>query len=164
MRLGRGHAGIGANQAVRRRGRHVLLGCALAAAILAGCTPQVHVQGHVSNPDTLAEIKPGVQTRAEVARLLGTPSAVATFDDKRWYYISRRTETTAFYDPELVDQQVTVITFDENGVVAEVATVTAEEARNIEPVEEESPTRGRSFSILEQLLGNIGRPTGLPDQ
>lgn len=164
MRRGRGHAGIGATRAVRRRGRHVFLGCALAAAILAGCTPQVHVQGHVSSPDTLAEIEPGVQTRAEVARLLGTPSAVATFDDKRWYYISRRTETTAFYDPELIDQQVTVITFDENDVVAEIVTVAADEARAIEPVEEESPTRGGSFGILEQLLGNIGRPAATPQQ
>ena len=100
-----------------------------------------------------------MQTREEVARLLGTPSAVGTFDDARWYYISRRTETTAFNAPELVDQSVIVIAFDESGVVAEVASVSTEEARAIEPVEEESPTRGRELGLLEQLLGNIGRPT-----
>ena len=141
-----------------RRGRRVLLGCALAAALLAGCAPRVHVQGHVSDPDALAEIKPGVQTRADVARLLGTPSAVGTFDDARWYYISRRTETTAFHAPELIEQQVTVIAFDENGVVTEVAALAADDARAIEPVKEESPTRGRTFGLFEQLLGNLGRP------
>ena len=138
--------------------RRALLGCALAAALLAGCEPIVHQQGHVSDPEALAEIEPGVQTREDVARLLGTPSSVGTFDDARWYYISRRTETTAFYEPDLIDQRVTVIAFDENGLVAEVTSLTLADARAIEPVEEESPTRGRELGVFEQLFGNIGRP------
>ena len=51
-----------------------------------------------------------------------------------------------------------MIAFDENGVVAEVASMSIEEARAIEPVEEESPTRGRELSFFEQIFGNIGRP------
>ena len=159
MRLRRRHAGNAAANAPGWRDRRALLGCALAAALLAGCTPIVHQQGHISDPAALAEIKPGVQTREEVARLLGTPSAVGTFDDARWYYISRLTETTAFNAAELVDQSVVVIAFDESGVVTEVTSVATEEARAIDPVEEESPTRGRDLGLLEQLLGNIGRPT-----
>ena len=141
-----------------RQFRHALLGCALAAVLLAGCEPIVHQQGHVSDPEALAEIKPGVQTREDVARLLGTPSSVGTFDDARWYYISRRTETTAFYEPDLIDQRVTVIAFGENGRVAEVTSLSLADARAVEPVEEESPTRGRELGVLEQLFGNIGRP------
>ena len=143
----------------RRRVRRALLGCALATALLAGCAPQVHQQGHVSDPEALAEIKPGVQTREEVAGLLGTPSSVGTFDDTHWYYISRRSETTAFYAPELVDQNVTVIAFDETGVVAEITSLSLAEARAIELADEETPTRGRELGLLEQLFGNIGRPT-----
>ena len=126
--------------------------------LLAGCEPIVHQQGHVSDPEALAEIKPGVQTREEVARLLGTPSAVGTFDDTHWYYISRRSETTAFYAPELVDQAVTVIAFDENGVVAEISSLSLADARAIELEEAETPTRGRELGLLEQFFGNIGRP------
>ena len=159
MKHRRSHAEIVPARGRARRARRMVLACTLAAALLAGCTPIVHQQGHIRDTDALAEIKPGVQTREEVARLLGTPSAVGTFDDRRWYYISRRTETTAFYAPELVDQDVTVIAFDESGVVAEVASVSTEEARAIELVEEESPTRGRELGLLEQLFGNIGRPT-----
>ena len=158
MGLRRGHAEILPAHGRSRRVRRMAFGCALAAALLAGCSAQVHQQGHVSDPEALAEIKPGVQTREEVARLLGTPSAVGTFDDTRWYYITRLTETTAFNAPELVDQSVIVIAFDESGVVAEVATVSTEEARAIEPVEEESPTHGQELGLLEQLFGNIGRP------
>ena len=158
MALRRRQAATIASPSRRRQVRHALLGCALAAVLLAGCEPIVHQQGHVSDPEALAEIKPGVQTREDVARLLGTPSSVGTFDDARWYYISRRTETTAFYAPELVDQSVTVIAFDGTGVVAEVAPLSIEEARAIEPVGEESPTRGRDLSFFEQIFGNIGRP------
>ena len=136
----------------------MVLGCVLAAGLLAGCAPIVHQQGHVRDAEALAQIEPGKQTREEVARMLGSPSAVGTFDDRRWYYISRRTETEAFYAPELVDQSVTVIDFDENGVVMEVASMSIAEARAIEPVEEESPTRGRELSFFEQIFGNIGRP------
>ena len=158
MRLRRRQAVSAAARAPGWRGKRALLGCALAAALLAGCTPIVHQQGHVSDPEALAEIKPGVQTRAEVARLLGTPSAVGTFDDARWYYISRRTETEAFNAPELVDQSVIVIAFDESGVVAEVTSVSTEEARAVVPIDEETATRGRELGLLEQLFGNIGRP------
>ena len=157
MKLRRRHGEHVAPNATRRV-RRALLGCALAAALLAGCTAQVHQQGHVRDPEALAEIKPGVQTREEVARLLGTPSAVGTFDDTHWYYISRRSETTAFYAPELVDQAVTVIAFDENGVVAEISSLSLAEARAIELEEAETPTRGRDLGLLEQFFGNIGRP------
>ena len=158
MRLRRRHAVSAAARAPGWRGGRALLGCALAAALVAGCTPIVHQQGHVSDSEALAEIKPGVQTRAEVARLLGTPSAVGTFDDARWYYISRHTETEAFNAPELVDQSVIVIAFDESGVVAEVTSVSTEEARAVVPIDEETATRGRELGLLEQLFGNIGRP------
>ena len=158
MELRRGHVKNVVPRTRARRLRRTLLGCALAAALLAGCAPQVHQQGHVRDAEALAEIKPGVQTREEVARLLGTPSAVGTFEDTRWYYITRRAETTAFHAPELVDQNITVIAFDENGVVAEIASLSLDEAREIEFAEQETPTRGRELTLLEQFFGNIGRP------
>ena len=158
MRHRRGHAEFVPARGRGRRAGRMVLGCALAAALLAGCEPIVHQQGHIRDAEVLAQIEPGEQTREEVARMLGTPSAVGTFDDRRWYYITRRTETTAFYAPDLVDQDVTVIAFDENGIVAEVASMSIEEARAVEPVEEESPTRGRELSFFEQIFGNIGRP------
>ena len=105
MRHRRGQAEFVPARGRGRRARRMVLGCALAAALLAGCAPIVHQQGHIRDAEVLAQIEPGQQTREEVARLLGTPSAVGTFDDRRWYYISRRTETTAFYEPELVNQE-----------------------------------------------------------
>ena len=141
-----------------RAGRLAWLAVAVAAA---GCAPRIDVHGHIGDPDALDGIRPGVQTQDQVAELLGTPTVVATFDDARWYYVTRRTETVAFYDPALLSQRVVVIAFDEGGVVESVDSFAAEEARAIDPVDDETPTRGRSFGFLEQLLGNIGRPAAL---
>ena len=145
----------------RVRSRAVRLVWLAAAVAAAGCAPRIDVHGHIVAPDALDGIRPGVQTQAQVAELLGTPTVVATFDDARWYYVTRRTETVSFYDPELIAQRVVVIAFDENGVVESVDSFAAEEARAIDPADDETPTRGRSFGLLEQLFGNIGRPAAL---
>ena len=61
--------------------RPLLLAAAGAAALwMAGCQPTVSVHGHQIDPDLLAQIKPGVTSREEVTRLLGSPSTVGTFD------------------------------------------------------------------------------------
>ena len=45
-----------------------------------GCTPTVTTHGHPLDQDQLAQIKPGVTSREEVTRLLGSPSTIGTFD------------------------------------------------------------------------------------
>lgn len=147
---------------VRSRAARAVRPAWLAVAVAAaGCAPRIDVHGHIGNPDALDGIQHGVQTQEQVAELLGTPTVVATFDDTRWYYVTRRTETVSFYDPMLIAQRIVVIAFDESGVVESVDSFAAEEARAIDPADDETPTRGRSFGFLEQLFGNIGRPAAL---
>jgi outer membrane protein assembly factor BamE (lipoprotein component of BamABCDE complex) len=67
------------------------LGVALVASGLAACVPTVDQRGNLPEPDKLAGIRPGATTKDEVAKILGTPSSTAVFDNKTWYYISRRT-------------------------------------------------------------------------
>ncbi len=90
---------------------------ALAAASLAACAPTVDQRGNLPDPDKLAQIHPGTTTREQVAKILGTPSSTGVFDDKNWYYISRRTQQVAFFDPDVLDQQVYIVNFDDKGVV-----------------------------------------------
>ena len=71
------------------------------------------------------QINPGVDDKNRVAELIGTPSTISTFDDRTWYYICKRTETTAFFDPDVIDQEILVVKFDDSGVVAEYARSTA---------------------------------------
>lgn len=129
------------------------------AVVLAACAPRVDQRGNLLDPDNVLAVQPGVQTKEQVAQLLGTPSTIATFDDKTWYYISKRTETTAFFAPDITDQQVLVVTFDDADVVEKIKLYGMDDAYEIEPVDRTTPTYGQRLTILQQLFGNIGRFT-----
>src|SRR5215470_1727134 len=126
-------------------------------ALLGGCAARIDQRGNVPDADAVLSIEPGVQTKDQVSQLLGTPSSVGTFDDKTWYYISKRTRTVAFFDPEVVDQQVLRIKFDDAGIVKNVDYYGLNEAFAVEPVARTTPTYGATLTLLQQLFGNIGR-------
>ena len=56
-----------------------------------------------------------------------------------------------------MDQQVYVVHFDGNGVVAGVDRKELADGRDIEPVPGATPAPGRELTFLEQVLGNMGR-------
>lgn len=124
---------------------------------LSACQPRIDTRGNLPDPELVAKLQPGVQDHDQVARLLGTPSAVGTFNDRTWYYISKRTESVAFFQPELIDQQVLAVEFDSAGVLKEVKLYGKDDRREVELVERETPTHGRELSVLQQFLGNLGR-------
>ena len=142
---------------IRRISLSAALGLALAASGLTACSPTVDQRGNLPEPDKLAEIRPGATTRDEVAKILGTPSSTAVFDNKTWYYISRRTKQVAFFNPDVVDQQVYIVNFDERGVVRAVDHRDLKDGREIEPAPGATPAPGRELTFLEQVIGNVGR-------
>ncbi len=130
----------------------------LGALILgANACSRIDSRGNLADPDLLAGIKAGQHTREEVAEILGSPSSISIFDKERWYYISKLTETTAFFEPEVLERKVVVLSFDEKGVLREIKTLGLEESRQIETVERETPTSGNTVGFFDQLFGNIGR-------
>jgi outer membrane protein assembly factor BamE (lipoprotein component of BamABCDE complex) len=126
---------------------------------LSACSARIDQRGNLLDPDAVLAVQPGIQTKDQVAQLLGTPSTRATFDDKTWYYISKRTETTAFFPPDVTDQQVLVVKFDDTDVVEAVKIYGMNDAFEIDPVARTTPTYGQRLTILQQLFGNIGRFT-----
>jgi outer membrane protein assembly factor BamE (lipoprotein component of BamABCDE complex) len=133
------------------------------AAALAACAPMIDTRGNMPPPEVVSTIQPGVTTRTQVSQLLGSPSSVGTFNDRTWYYIGRKTETIAFLSPEVTEQQVLVIKFDEAGVVQDFEKRGMETAREVAMNDRETPTAGHSLGFFEQLFGNIGRFSGKKD-
>ena len=129
------------------------------AAGLGGCVSTVDQRGNLPDAEKVAEIRPGATTRDEVTKILGTPSSVGVFDSKNWYYISRKTKRVAFFDPDVLDQQVFVVNFDDKGVVRGVDRKDLNDAREIEPAPGATPAPGRELTFVEQILGNVGRFT-----
>lgn len=132
----------------------------LLAALVCGvvaCTPTVDNRGNLPHPEDLAKIIAGKTSRDEVQALLGTPSATLTYGEESWQYISSVTESVAFFKPELKDRRVVDVNFDANGIVKNVVYKGLEDGREIVLVDRETPTAGKNLSILEQLMGNVGR-------
>ncbi len=140
--------------------RGVALSVALAA--LAGCTNPVDQHGNLPEADKLAQIKPGTTDKATVTQLLGSPSAIPEFDDNTWLYISQKTRNLALRKPELIDQEVLAIDFDENGIVRDVEHRALADGEAVVPNPNATPAPGREFTVLEQLIGNFGKYSAKP--
>lgn len=133
------------------------LALAATALALAGCANPVDQRGNLPETAALEQIKPGVTDKATVTRLLGSPSTIAEFNADTWYYISQKTKSVAFYKPELLDQEVVAIDFNQDGLVRDVRHRGMDDREIVTPNPNATPAPGREFSFIEQLLGNFGR-------
>lgn len=140
-------------------GMGVCLVLACATVGLSACGNTVQLRGNTPDPEDIAAIQPGVQSRQDVIDLLGSPSTVSTFQDRKWYYIGQKTEEIAFMKPQVIDRKVLVITFDETGLVESTKNYTMADAQDVDPVDRETPTEGRDLTLLQQLFGNVGKFT-----
>ncbi|MFZ0695147.1 MAG: outer membrane protein assembly factor BamE [Alphaproteobacteria bacterium] len=134
---------------------------ALIAAIglswLTACESTIHTDGQILDADKLATIQPGVQTKAQVEKMIGSPSTQSTYGATIWYYISKRTSQFAFFDPDTEEQKVVEIGFDDSGKVSDVKQYSLADAENVTPVGRTTPTKGKSLSFLDQMIGNMNR-------
>jgi len=139
--------------------------CLVLVMALSGCTwitdtlgPAPVQRGNRVDPERLAQITPGVQTRSDVEALLGSPSARGTFDDNHWYYISALSRLAPGRTLLIQDQRVVAIAFNQEGVVSEVRELTDADGRPVTMVSRETPVPGSERSLLQALFGNLGRP------
>jgi outer membrane protein assembly factor BamE (lipoprotein component of BamABCDE complex) len=124
---------------------------------LSACAPVINTRGQQPDPDVLAKIEAGTTSQRDVERALGTPSTQGVFRENVWYYMSERTERTAFFAPELLERKIIAVVFDKVGVVEDIVTYTENDKQEIALVARITPTAGNEISIIQQLFGNIGR-------
>ncbi len=134
-----------------------LFAIGLLISTAAACTPIVAIHGNFVERERLEQVHEGISRKADIADILGTPTATGTFDPNTWYYIGQRTEKVAFYPPEIVDRQVLAMHFDGNGVLQKMEKLDASAGQDISFVERTTPTAGKDLSFLEQMVGNVGR-------
>lgn len=130
---------------------------AIGLALLSGCAKDIDARGNLPPPEVMSQLAVGEQTRQDVRGLLGTPATTAIFDDETWYYISAHTTQYAFYPNHELDRTVYAVSFDERGILKDVRELNLEDGQNVAIAARETPTKGREFSLIEQLIGNLGR-------
>jgi outer membrane protein assembly factor BamE (lipoprotein component of BamABCDE complex) len=137
---------------------------ALAASAFAGCAGVRAHKGAVIDPQLASSIQAGVDNKASVTKLLGTPTFTGQFTPDDWYYVSRDTRQFAFRNPRVSKAKVLHVRFDPAGNVASVQETGMELVLNLDPSKRKTPTLGRERSFFEELFGGIGSVSsgGLP--
>lgn len=142
----------------RSRKRLVLtIALGLAAGFTTACSPTIDRRGYLPRAGDMQRVSPGM-SKTEVTALLGSPSTTATvnFTGDSFYYISSKVETQGFLDPKETERSIFAIRFDQIDQVQTFAQYTLEDGRIINVNSRTTPTKGREFTILQQLFGNIG--------
>ena len=110
------------------------------AGLSAACAPMIGSNGFQAIDAKPQDIVAGTDTKETVLARLGSPSTTSTFEpDQVWYYISQTTEKYTYNRP------------------VAVRTLGLADGEQIAMNRTETPTRGRALTVLEQLLGNVGR-------
>ena len=136
---------------------------ALGLLTTAACAPITSYSGFQAIESDPKDVAVGTDTKSTVRAKLGSPSATSTFDPNIWFYMNQIKERVAFRKPRVTARNVTAITFNkETELVESVNNYTLKDGKVIAYNGRETPTRGREMTILEQMLGAVGRGGVLP--
>jgi outer membrane protein assembly factor BamE (lipoprotein component of BamABCDE complex) len=115
------------------------------------------MRGNMVDSDMLKQLVPGTSTRNDVMSLMGSPTAKATFADNTWLYIAEVTKPVIAGTQSVLNQQVVALTFDDTGVLRNVATKSADDGFPVSMASGATPSPGSEATFMQQLLGNVGR-------
>ena len=133
---------------------------ALAAGLvtcLSGCLLTESFQrGYVVPEGALEQIPLGA-TQEQVLIVLGTPSTVGTLSGDVFYYISQRTERTAFLPQREVDRRVVAVYFDKSRRVQRLADYGLKDGQVFDFISRTTPTSGTELNYLTFIIRQIVR-------
>lgn len=128
---------------------------AAAIALLAGgCFTNVYQRGYQLDEAALEQIPVGA-SQDQVLLVLGTPSTIATVSGEVFYYISQKTQRTAFLKPEILDQRVLAVYFDENRRVSRIANYGLQDGKIFDFISRTTPTGGEELGLIRQLFRGL---------
>jgi outer membrane protein assembly factor BamE (lipoprotein component of BamABCDE complex) len=127
------------------------------ATLLSGCIfTESFQRGYVVPEGALEQIPLGA-SQEQVLIVMGTPSTVATLSGDVFYYISQRTERTAFLPQKEVDRRVVAIYFDKSRRVQRLADYGLRDGQVFDFISRTTPTSGTELNYLQFILRQIIR-------
>ena len=88
----------------------------------------------------------------QVLITLGTPSTVATVSGEVFYYISARTEQTAFLPEKTVDQRVVAVYFDKSRRVQRLANYGMRDGQIFDYISRTTPSGGEEINYIGSVF------------
>ncbi len=120
------------------------------------CAPMRDTHGNFLKTHDIQSVKIGVDTRVEIVQKLGSPTTIAPFDDKKWYYLGQKTLKKGIFDAKVEQERIVLVQFDEDGVASSIREIDQERI-DIPLNEDKTHTGGNEIGAIQQLLGNLGR-------
>ena len=111
--------------------------------------------GYVLQEGALEQIPIGA-TQEQVLIVLGTPSTVATVSGETFYYISQRTQRTAFMPQKETDRRVVAVYFDKNRRVTRLANYGIQDGKVFDYISRTTPAGGQELNYLTYVFKIFG--------
>jgi len=137
-----------------KRTRGVL--AVLGVVALTACSATYQNHGYVPLEEDLQQLVVGVDTRATVDDVIGTPSVAGMLNEGDYYYVRSRVREYGMFRPEEIERQVLAISFAEDDTIANIERFALADG-NIVPLSRrvtDSSVVDNGF--LRQILGNFG--------
>ncbi len=142
------------NQSRIRKTRRLAAAVAL-SLLVSGCFTSTYQRGYVFDQAALDQVPIGA-SQEQVLLVLGSPSTIATVSGEVFYYISQKTERkVAFMNPEIVEQRVLAVYFDQSRRVQRIANYGMQDGKLFDFVSRTTPTTGQDLSLVRQILGGL---------
>ena len=138
-----------------RKARRLVAIVALGLA-LGGCLfSKTYQRGYVLDEAALEQVPVGA-SQEQVLLVLGTPSTVATVQGEVFYYISQKLEQgAAFLRPEIKDQRVLAVYFNEDRRVERIANYGMKDGKIFDFISRTTTTCGAELSLVRQVFRAI---------
>jgi outer membrane protein assembly factor BamE (lipoprotein component of BamABCDE complex) len=130
-----------------------------------GCNPWIVNHGYNFDQVNLDKIQVNVDNKQKVQEMLGSPSSVSCFNKTQnvndvWYYVGKKAKYVSVHNPDILEEQVVSITFDQQGIVRSIDSHKGEKNQKIEFCKDKTDTTGYESGALREVFGNFGRRYG----
>ena len=122
------------------------------------CVYKKVVNGQLPNVDLVKSLEVGKDKRKTVINILGSPSFIGEYNDNSIYYAKIDSKQIAFLKPDIVNQNILQIEFDNNNTLKNIYLFNKDDGVDVSMSDLETKTTGKKIGLVEQLLGNLGVP------
>ena len=124
--------------------------------LLTACSPRIDYRGKSPEVKDISKIVPGKSNKFDVLSAIGSPTFESNYGPKTWFYVHKKTETTSFFKPNIMEKNTIAVTFNTLDVVEKVEDLDPD-MQDINPVSHTTPTVGSDRTVLQQVFSNFGR-------
>jgi len=129
----------------------------LTLVALSACTNRGTTKnGYSFDKQDIEQIKIGVSNKETVLDLLDYPSATSQQDPNKWIYYSYKTKRLMFFKPRVIEQDVVIISFNDDNIVKDLAKYNLDNSANISPSINRTQVANKKESVVDDIINNIG--------